>query len=217
MKKFIVMALIAALIFSLPCQAADQGDRTQNYKPAEYALADIPSLLPLPKPKAAQQDLAPKYVAPKSALAPITPDSVGSIKIVKYRREMSLLDKSGNVIRTYKIALGQNPVGNKIREGDGRTPEGSYTITYRNPNSEYFRSIKISYPSPSDLARTRKLGVKNPGGDIFIHGTPPEKSWMFWRYTNLRDWTHGCVALSNKDMTEVWNLINEGTPVVIKP
>lgn len=209
--------LVAVFLLISPSAKAGQDGRTQNYKPAEYALADIPSLLPLPKPKAAQQDFAPKNVAPKSALAPITPDAIGSIKIVKHRREMSLLDKNGNALRTYKIALGSNPVGNKVREGDHRTPEGNYTITYRNPNSEYFRSIKISYPSASDIARTRKLGVKNPGGDIFIHGTPPEKSWMFWRYTNLRDWTQGCVALSNKDMTEVWNLINEGTPVVIKP
>lgn len=152
------------------------------------------------------------YVPPPEILA-----EVAAISVVKGKREMYLLDNQNNILRTYKISLGFNPVGNKMSEGDGKTPEGTYKIDFRNPNSEYFRSIRISYPSAEDRARSKRAGFKSPGGDIFIHGTPPEKSWMFWRYSNLRDWTLGCVGLSNKDMTEVWNLVQNGTPVKINP
>lgn len=152
------------------------------------------------------------YTPPPQVLA-----EVAAISVVKSKREMYLLDSQNNILRTYKVSLGPNPVGNKMSEGDGRTPEGTYKIDFRNPNSEYFRSIRISYPNAEDRARSKKAGFKSPGGDIFIHGTPPDRSWMFWRYSNLRDWTLGCVGLSNKDMTEVWNLVENGTPVKINP
>lgn len=147
---------------------------------------------------------------------PVSSADVKSIVIIKSERKMYLLDRDLNPLKTYKIALGSNPVGHKEKEGDGRTPEGRYKIDFRNPNSEFHRSLRISYPAPSDVARARKQGV-SPGGDIFIHGLPPDKSWMFWRYSNLRDWTWGCVAMSNKDMDEVWDLVREGTPVLIQP
>lgn len=152
------------------------------------------------------------YTPPPEILA-----EVAAISVIKSKREMYLLDSQNNILRTYKVALGFNPVGNKMAEGDGRTPEGVYKIDFRNENSEYYRSIRINYPSAEDRARSKKAGHKSPGGDIFIHGTPPEKSWQFWRYSSLRDWTFGCVGLSNKDMTEVWNLVRNGTPVKINP
>jgi murein L,D-transpeptidase YafK len=211
MKKILsFISLAAFLLLSPPVAAADSG-RTENYRPREYALTDLPNLLPQAQ---AARTATPQ---PKEAQRPGLIAEVAGIAIVKSKREMYLLDKNNTILRTYKIALGNAPVGNKEREGDGKTPEGRYTVDFRNPNSEYFRSIRISYPSAADRERSRKLGHKSAGGDIFIHGTPPEKSWMFWRYSNLRDWTQGCVALSNKDMTEVWNLVNTGTPVLIKP
>lgn len=152
------------------------------------------------------------YTPPAEIIA-----EVAAISVIKSKREMYLLDSQNNILRTYKISLGANPVGNKMSEGDNRTPEGTYKIDFRNPNSEYFRSIRINYPSAEDRARSKKAGFKSPGGDIFIHGTPPDRSWMFWRYSNLRDWTFGCIGLSNKDMTEVWNLVQNGTPVKINP
>src|SRR5690606_36772582 len=111
--------------------------------------------------------------------------------VLKGERRMELLDQYGNVVRRYRIALGKNPVGHKEFEGDNRTPEGSYTIDARNPNSDYFLSLRVSYPSKSDRQRAKKNGLK-PGGDIFIRGQPNCKSWMWWKYSTKRDWTNGC-------------------------
>jgi lipoprotein-anchoring transpeptidase ErfK/SrfK len=97
----------------------------------------------------------------------------------------------------------------KRMEGDGRTPEGPYWIDRRNPNSSYHLSLGISYPRPEDLAFAEAIGVR-PGGDIFIHGTPPEMK-------NRRDWTAGCIAVRNREMEDVYAMVREGTPVFIYP
>lgn len=145
-----------------------------------------------------------------------TETTVANVVIVKSERKMYLLDKDENILRTYQIALGPNPTGHKQKEGDGRTPEGRYYIDFRNTNSEYLLSLRISYPSPTDKQRARRAGV-NPGGAIFIHGEPPDRNWMFWKYSNKNDWTQGCIAVNNKDIQEIWNLVPKGTPVIIQP
>jgi murein L,D-transpeptidase YafK len=119
------------------------------------------------------------------------------------------------VLRAYKVALGLRPDGHKQVEGDFRTPEGTYRLSRRNPNSEFFLSIQISYPNEDDVARARRLGAP-PGGAIMIHGQPnvPRKPRDY--YNNV-DWTEGCIALSNSDMVEIWLMTPPDTPIEIHP
>lgn len=137
-----------------------------------------------------------------------------SVLVRKSERKLYLL-RSGEVLRSYKIALGLRPDGHKEVEGDFRTPEGNYVLNRRNPNSEFFLSIQISYPNERDVAHARRLGAK-PGGAIMIHGQPnvPRKSRDY--YDNV-DWTEGCIALSNSDMVEIWLMTPPDTPIEIQP
>ena len=130
-----------------------------------------------------------------------------------------LLDKSARrlyllqgrtPVRSYVVDLGPNPTGHKENRGDGRTPEGLYHITHRNPGSSFFLSLGISYPNAQDRARAHALG-RDPGGDIFIHGRGP-------RVQNPpRDWTRGCAAVTDREMAEIFELVAPGTPIFIKP
>jgi len=132
----------------------------------------------------------------------------------KSHRTLQLL-RNGRVLRSYKVALGLRPEGHKQFEGDFRTPEGKYLLTRRNPNSEYFLSIQVSYPNDQDIARARRQGVR-PGGAIMIHGQPntPRKPRDY--YSNI-DWTEGCIAVSNSDMVEIWLMTPPDTPIEIQP
>jgi murein L,D-transpeptidase YafK len=136
------------------------------------------------------------------------------VLVQKAERTLQLL-RNGEVLRTYKIALGLRPEGHKEYEGDFRTPEGQYRLSRRNPNSEYFLSIQIDYPNERDVKRARKLGQR-PGGAIMIHGQPniPRKPRNY--YSNV-DWTEGCIAVSNSDMVEIWLMTPPDTPIEIRP
>jgi murein L,D-transpeptidase YafK len=127
--------------------------------------------------------------------------------VSKKKREMVLL-RGESVLRTYRIALGREPVGPKRQEGDGRTPEGRYTIDWRNAKSKYHLSLHISYPDAADVARAREAEV-DPGGDIMIHGLPDG-------VRKEGDWTQGCIAVTDKEMDEIWGLVEEGTPIWIR-
>lgn len=137
-----------------------------------------------------------------------------TVIVRKAQRTLQLL-RDGQVLRSYKVALGLRPDGHKQSEGDFRTPEGKYRLNRRNPNSEYFLSIQVSYPNDEDIAHARKLGV-SPGGAIMIHGQPntPRKPRDY--YTNV-DWTEGCIAVSNSDMVEIWLMTPPDTPIEIRP
>jgi len=137
-----------------------------------------------------------------------------ALLIVKSERKLYLL-KGGEVLRDFDIALGLMPEGPKQREGDFRTPEGRYFLEARNPNSDYFLSVKISYPGPADVERARAAGV-DPGGQIMIHGQPNEPKYSEARYKDM-DWTDGCIAVSNSDMVDIWLMTDEGTPIEIRP
>ena len=137
-----------------------------------------------------------------------------SVLIVKSERKLYLL-KAGEVLRDFDIALGLMPEGPKQREGDFRTPEGRYFLEAKNPNSDYFLSVKISYPSQADVDRAKAAGV-DPGGQIMIHGQPNEPKYSESRYKGV-DWTDGCVAVSNSDMVDIWLMTGEGTPIDIRP
>ena len=129
------------------------------------------------------------------------------VVVSKKKREMTLL-RGESVLRTYRIALGREPVGPKRREGDGRTPEGRYTIARRNARSKYHLSLHISYPDAADVARAREAGV-DAGGDIMIHGQRDGVVRM------EGDWTQGCIAVTDDEMDEIWGLVGEGTAVWI--
>jgi murein L,D-transpeptidase YafK len=137
-----------------------------------------------------------------------------TILIVKHERKLYLM-RDNSPLRSYRIALGLSPTGAKEREWDFRTPEGSYTVDFRQEHSHYFKALHISYPSPDDLKRS--AAQHQPAGrDIFIHGEPnqPNKPDSYYK---TRDWTNGCIALSNEDLQEVWNLTAPQTRVEIVP
>jgi murein L,D-transpeptidase YafK len=137
-------------------------------------------------------------------------------RVVLDKRERRLtLYRDGRELKNYRVSLGLRPTGHKQQEGDYRTPEGSYQLTRRNPDSEFFLSIQVSYPDAEDLAAARKNGV-SPGGLIMIHGLPNIMKYSRDRYLST-DWTDGCIALSNEDMLEVWLLTRPDTPIEITP
>ena len=136
------------------------------------------------------------------------------VLIEKKERRLTLLSK-GEVIKTYKIALGGNPVGPKERQGDNKTPEGTYIIDSRNSNSDYHLSLHISYPNEKDKRRAKELGV-SPGGDIMIHGFKNGLSWVGAFHSEV-DWTNGCVAVTDGEMEEIYRLVPNGTIVEIRP
>ena len=138
--------------------------------------------------------------------------AIDRIVVEKAQRRMELM--SGNqVVRSYEIALGFAPEGDKQQQGDGRTPEGKYVIESRNASSSFHLSLKISYPGPADRAAAAARGV-SPGGDIFIHGAP---NWWVLPGQPPGDWTRGCIAVTTAEIEQIWKLVPDGTPVEIKP
>lgn len=143
---------------------------------------------------------------------------VTTIEVFKQQRQLKLKHHD-QVIRSYPIRLGFNPIGHKQFEGDGKTPEGTYTIDWRNPQSAYYKSLHISYPNPNDLAYAKQR-QKSAGGDVMIHGTVPTPATSFpasSTYTPRKDWTLGCIAVTNADMDEIWQLVKNGTQIIIHP
>ncbi len=135
--------------------------------------------------------------------------------VVKKSERKLLLLKNEEVIRSYNVALGQNPVGDKKFEGDARTPEGNYMLDVRNPNSKFYLSLHISYPNEQDIIEARRLGVP-PGGAIMIHGMP-----NYYDRKELeargKDWTNGCIAVKDSEIEEIWNMVADNTPIEILP
>jgi murein L,D-transpeptidase YafK len=136
------------------------------------------------------------------------------IVVAKAAREMVLLAE-GQVLRTYQVALGGNPVGHKEQEGDRKTPEGTYRIVSRNPQSAFYRALQISYPGPEDRRLASEKGV-SPGGDIMIHGLGKEAEWAGADHRYF-DWTKGCIAVTNEEIEEIWRVVPDGTPIEIRP
>lgn len=136
------------------------------------------------------------------------------ILVEKGKRKLHLL-LNGEAIKTYDIALGVVPVGDKVREGDQKTPEGVYRMDKRNPDSDYFLSIHISYPNRQERQEAKRSGV-NPGGQIMIHGQPNEPNYSA-AYYRKEDWTNGCIAVSNSDMIDIWLMTPNNVPIEILP
>jgi|GEM_PF-1691469 len=142
-------------------------------------------------------------------------DTVHKIVVYKSARKMELWDKDSKLIRSYKIALGGNPIGHKNQAGDKKTPEGNYKIAGRNANSRFHKSLRISYPNADDIAQATKRGV-SPGGDVMIHGLPKGIGWIR-SLQRLYGWTAGCIAVTNDEIDEIWDLVPDGTPIEIRP
>jgi murein L,D-transpeptidase YafK len=140
--------------------------------------------------------------------------SVSKVVVRKGERRLYLMDGE-DVVRSYRISLGDNPEGHKLYEGDERTPEGDYTLDWRNTESDFYKSIHISYPSEQDRELASAWGL-NPGGSIMIHGLPNNVGDLAFAYAGL-DWTDGCIAVTNKEMDEIWQLVSDGTTISIQP
>ena len=145
-------------------------------------------------------------------------DASGTIqadKVVVIKNEkLLLLLRDGKILKSYRVAIGRKP-GRRVRQGDNRTPEGRYVIDGRNPGSIYYKALHISYPNASDVSNARKLGV-SPGGEVLIHGLPSGFEDLGDSHADL-NWTRGCIAVSNEEMDEIWELVADGTPVRIVP
>lgn len=136
--------------------------------------------------------------------------------VVVYKAERILqLKRAGRVLRTFPIALGRNPVGPKLQEGDGRTPEGVYTLDWRNPDSQFYRALHISYPRQGESVHAIRWGV-SPGGHIMLHGLPNGVAAEEVGHPR-RDWTEGCIALTNEQIDEIWARVDDGTTIIIYP
>jgi murein L,D-transpeptidase YafK len=136
------------------------------------------------------------------------------VLVLKKERTLQLLSQ-GKVIRSYKVALGGDPIGPKARQGDHKTPEGAYVLDSRNAHSQFYKSIHISYPSGREREAARQRGV-SPGGDVFVHGLPNGYGWVGSSH-RLKDWTDGCIAVTNAEMDEIWQAVADGTPIAIRP
>ncbi|OZG74280.1 hypothetical protein BTA51_04495 [Hahella sp. CCB-MM4] len=195
MTKRLTLATGFSLIFSTFLHA----DSGVGADPQEFRLA-----------------LNQSFSVPVTKPLPVSEIPVVDMVLVKKRDRTLSLISNGVPFRVYNIALGDDPIGHKQFEGDERTPEGAYTLDWRNPNSHYYKSIHVSYPNPDDIAYAESRG-KDPGGMIMIHGWPNAmKAGMSKKLLN-EDWTDGCIALTNTAMDEVWRLVSDGTPIVIKP
>jgi murein L,D-transpeptidase YafK len=138
------------------------------------------------------------------------------VVVKKSERKLQLV-QNGEVLREYRVALGDRPRGHKMREGDERTPEGDYTLDWRNPNSRFYKSIHVSYPNDRDVRFARFMG-ESPGGMIMIHGQPNHiRSDRIRAEYQRRDWTDGCIAVQNHEMDEIWRTVRNGTPIKILP
>jgi murein L,D-transpeptidase YafK len=178
------------------------------------------------------------YMPPRTVPTPVAEvqdeeviKKIDKIEVYKYERKLKLLVKKDgdyDVYKTYPIMLGFSPIGHKVQEGDGKTPEGKYTIGYKNPKSKYHLSLHVSYPNKADREYAESLGV-SPGGDIMVHGMPNDAAaWgrslglsvveeIIYQILYLQDWTQGCIAVSNEAIREIYELTESKTPIEIFP
>jgi len=221
-------ALAAAGSAIASASAVAHAEPTTAAAPRVTAPADASAVAPRPADKSTRVDartvvsvrsserIEPLYGVPlPSARVRLGAPSIAD-SIVVYKRERRLtLFFRGVPVKSYFVALGLNPVGDKQRAGDGRTPEGLFHVNAHNPASKYHLALRISYPDDAHRARAAAIGA-DPGGDIMIHGLPPEYSEAGKDHV-ANDWTNGCVALSNAEIEELWRAVPDGTPVQIKP
>lgn len=200
LRYFILVALSSACA----CGWADSSDKTLD---RSATVATMPGASIIGGPESGGAATAHGFV-------PVPVPTADKVVVHKSERRLYLM-RHGEVLRSYRISLGLMPEGPKARAGDFRTPEGHYLLTHRNPRSDYFLSILVSYPNDQDEERARRERV-DPGGSIMIHGLPNSLRHLP-SYYEKSDWTDGCIALSDSDMVEVWLMTRENTPIEILP
>lgn len=146
--------------------------------------------------------------------ARLTPPKADRVVVLKTERKLVLM-RDDRVLRIFRVALGRYPVGHKQRQGDAKTPEGAYTLDFKLKKSSFYRAIRVSYPNQQDISSARERGV-DPGGKIMIHGLPNDMSASRVGHPMI-DWTQGCIAVTNREMDEIWSMIDPGTPIEIHP
>ena len=142
-----------------------------------------------------------------------TGTTIDRILVEKSARRLSIF-RDGKKLKSYRVALGRNPIGAKEQEGDMKTPEGLYWIDWRNPESDYHLSLHVSYPSDEDNARAAERGV-NAGFDIMIHGITNGRGWI-GAFHRMHDWTAGCLALTDEEIEELYRVTPDWTPIEIR-
>jgi lipoprotein-anchoring transpeptidase ErfK/SrfK len=186
-------ALAAAILLAMPAGSSAFSD---TYAFDEFEPPTTRIILPPTQPPLPRGARATPIVVDKS-----------------WRRQM--LQSKGKVLGVYRFGLGDYPIGHNHPRGHSRTPEGVYRIEFKNDRSKFHLSLRVSYPSHADRVHARKLRV-HPGSDIMVHGTPTGASW--WQSLLLeRDWTDGCIAVTNMEIEEIWKLVAVGTPIDIRP
>ena len=151
----------------------------------------------------------------RAGTAPL-PDGTRADRVLVRKSARSLeLYRGGELLRSYRISLGRHPLGHKQQEGDGRTPEGHYVLDYRKADSTFHRALHISYPSPNDVASAKARNVA-PGGLIMVHGLRNDLGFL-GRLHRMRDWTDGCIAVTNSEIDEIARVVPDGTPIEIEP
>ena len=136
------------------------------------------------------------------------------VVVHKAARRLELY-RGGSLLKSYAVSLGRHPIGPKQQQGDGRTPEGEYRLDYRKPDSSFYRAIHVSYPGPADIAASRSRGV-DPGGLVMVHGMKNGLGWLGRLHLAI-DWTDGCVAVTDREMDEIWRAVPDGTKIVLEP
>jgi len=213
-RHWILAPILALLVAPLPAGSASPqafgSISSRDTAPAAGQAVPAPAAAPDASPSTpAASGAVPSVRAPAGSF-----DVADKIVVEKGQRRLYLL-RENQIIAEYPVKLGLNPYGPKQSEGDFRTPEGSYRLVRRNPRSDFFLSIQVSYPSDQDLRRARRSGTR-PGGLIMIHGEPnvPRKPADYYA---KNDWTDGCIAVSNADMVDIWLRTPAGIPIEIRP
>ncbi|MBL8251375.1 MAG: L,D-transpeptidase family protein [Candidatus Competibacter sp.] len=182
--------------------------------PPTSHLPDRPPAAKPPPDRVATLDKPPRQLPPLPGSALPPKGLADRIVVEKKARRLTLL-RGGKPLKSYDVALGRSPEGPKHFQDDNKTPEGLYQISFRKKNSEFHRALRISYPSSADVAFAAKQN-RSPGGDIMIHGLPNGMGWLDSAH-RLRDWTAGCIAVTNAEIEEIWRAVPDGTPVEIRP
>ncbi len=213
MTRFRCARILSLALLALGLPASLPADEAAPEASAAAAPAPDPTLASASLPTVATV-VATNAAAPATAAGDTGFAYADRLVVRKSERRLELM-KAGQVIAQYPIRLGLKPDGHKLQEGDFRTPEGQYHLSRRNPRSEYFLSIEVSYPNDSDRRRARGQGLQ-PGGSIMIHGQPnvPRKPADYYA---RNDWTDGCIAVSNSDMVDIWLRTRVGLPIDIRP
>jgi hypothetical protein len=208
MSRWCIIGLFTTMLVIACVMPVIASDAEPPAGPPEDVSAQVPAPPFPPSPP-------PPILLPPKAPPPVARGERATRILVDKRWRVMMVESNRKVRRIYSIGLGDDPIGHKQQRGDSRTPEGRYSINFKNDRSQFHLSLRVSYPNDRDRANARKLRV-HPGSDIMIHGRPNGVEW--WRTMLMDpDWTDGCIAVTDSEIEEIWKLVNVGTEIVIRP